>query len=93
LPPFRYLSSDGFAIVAGSNNVQNDQSPSRKPRSGDIWLHDAEASRLPRGDPDRRECLVPDRTLEEAAVIAAGIPRPGTGVKGCRWNYTFIKYG
>ncbi|MBC8547181.1 NFACT family protein [Clostridiaceae bacterium NSJ-31] len=68
--PHRYRSSDGFTILSGRNNVQNDQLTLRQARGGDIWLH---TQKIPgshtivftEGRP------VPDRTMTEAAIIAA----------------------
>lgn len=39
LPPIEYKSSDGFRILVGRNNVQNDQLTLRTARKSDIWLH------------------------------------------------------
>lgn len=39
LPPIAYQSSDGFRILVGRNNVQNDQLTLRTARKNDIWLH------------------------------------------------------
>lgn len=39
LPPIEYRSSDGFRILVGRNNVQNDQLTLRTAKKSDIWLH------------------------------------------------------
>ena len=39
LPPIEYQSSDGFRILVGRNNVQNDALTLRTARKTDIWLH------------------------------------------------------
>ncbi len=39
LPPIEYKSSDGFRILVGRNNVQNDQLTLRTAKKSDIWLH------------------------------------------------------
>ncbi len=39
LPPIEYQSSDGFRILVGRNNVQNDTLTLRTARKSDIWLH------------------------------------------------------
>lgn len=70
LPPIEYKSSDGYTILVGRNNHQNDQLSLKFAEKSDIWLHtqnitgshvivvtDGEAP--------------PDRTIEEAAIIAA----------------------
>lgn len=74
LPPRRYTSSDGFPILVGRNNIQNDQLTLKQARKDDIWLH---VQRMPGthviissgGKP------VPERTLVEAAETAAYFSR------------------
>lgn len=39
LPPIEYTSSDGFRILVGRNNRQNDQLTLRTAAKNDIWLH------------------------------------------------------
>lgn len=39
LPPIEYKSSDGFRILVGRNNKQNDQLTLRMAAKNDIWLH------------------------------------------------------
>lgn len=39
LPPIEYMSSDGFRILVGRNNKQNDQLTLRTAAKNDIWLH------------------------------------------------------
>lgn len=39
LPPIEYRSADGFRILVGRNNVQNDQLTLRTAKKSDIWLH------------------------------------------------------
>ena len=70
LPPRSYLSSDGFLIQAGRNNLQNDRLTLRTAQKDDIWFH---AQKIP-GTHVIIRCgkrPVPERTLEEAAQIAA----------------------
>lgn len=70
LPPLRYRSSDGFLIVSGRNNLQNDRLTLRESRNHDIWFHTQKIA-------GSHTIVVtegktpPDRTLTEAAVIAA----------------------
>ena len=70
LPPLRYRSSDGFEIVSGRNNLQNDQLTLKQSRPWDIWFHTQKIAGshtiiITNGE------QVPNRTLEEAAIIAA----------------------
>jgi len=70
LPPIEYKSSDGFTILVGRNNHQNDQLSLKFAEKTDIWLHTQTITGshtliLTDGE------TPPDRTIEEAAVIAA----------------------
>lgn len=70
LPPIEYKSSDGFTVLVGRNNHQNDQLSLKFAEKSDIWLHT-------QGITGSHVLIVtdgetpPDRTIEEAAVIAA----------------------
>ncbi len=70
LPPVEYKSSDGFTILVGRNNHQNDQLTLKFAEKNDMWLHTQSITGshvliLTDG------AVLPDRTIEEAAVIAA----------------------
>ena len=39
LPPIEYRSSEGFRILVGRNNKQNDQLTLRTAQKNDLWLH------------------------------------------------------
>lgn len=68
--PMRFVSSDGFIVAVGKNNRQNDQLSLKTARPTDIWLHTQKA-------PGSHVVVfaegraVPDRTLDEAAQLAA----------------------
>lgn len=70
LPPLRFCSSDGYEILVGRNNHQNDKLTLKTAEKTDIWLHTqsvhgAHVIVLTGGE------TPPDRTLEEAAILAA----------------------
>ncbi|MGB9782246.1 MAG: Rqc2 family fibronectin-binding protein [Moorellaceae bacterium] len=72
--PLELVSSDGFPILVGKNNRQNDYLSLKLAREEDIWLHakDVPGSHVlirTQGRP------VPERTLEEAAGLAAYFSR------------------
>ena len=72
--PMHFVSSDGIDIYAGKSNVQNDELTLRFADAGDIWLH---TKNIP-GSHVIIKCggaEVPERTLFEAAVIAAGFSK------------------
>lgn len=39
LPPKKYLSTDGFTILVGRNNVQNDELTLKTAKNYDMWFH------------------------------------------------------
>ncbi|HMG37205.1 MAG TPA: NFACT family protein [Blastocatellia bacterium] len=67
----RFRSSDGFEIIVGRNDRENDAITFRVSNSEDVWLHAADypGSHVVIRNPQRKE--VPHRTVTEAAEIAA----------------------
>ena len=69
--PFHYLSSDGFHIYVGKNNLQNDQLTFQFASGNDWWFH---AKGIPGSHvivKAEGEKELPDRTFEEAGSLAA----------------------
>lgn len=68
--PFHYVSSDGFHMYVGKNNIQNEELTFKVANGGDYWFH---AKKTPGSHvivkTEGRE--LPDRTYEEAAALAA----------------------
>lgn len=70
LPPLEYKSSDGYTVLVGRNNLQNDKLTLKFAEKTDIWLHTQTIT-------GSHVIIVtdgenpPDRTIEEAAIIAA----------------------
>ena len=68
--PFHYLSSDGYHIYVGKNNLQNDELTFQFAKGNDWWFH-------AKGAPGSHVIVqtngeeLPDRTFEEAARLAA----------------------
>ena len=70
LSPKEYVSTEGFRILCGRNNLQNDKLTFKDSRKNDIWLHTQKIH----GShtvivTEGRE--VPSSTIEQAAIIAA----------------------
>lgn len=69
--PLHFISSDGFHMYVGKNNIQNDELTFKVANGGDMWFH---AKQMPGshvivrllGSED-----MPDSTYEEAARLAA----------------------
>ncbi len=68
--PFHYISSDGFDIYVGKNNLQNDYLTFDFANGNDWWFH---AKKIPGSHVIIRTNgkEVPDTTFEEAARLAA----------------------
>ena len=70
LPPIEYRSTDGYMILVGRNNYQNDKLSLKFAEKSDMWLHT-------QGITGSHVIIVtegetpPDSTIEQAAVIAA----------------------
>lgn len=68
--PFHYISSDGFHMYVGKNNLQNDELTFQFAKGNDWWFH-------AKGAPGSHVIVkadgveLPDRTFEEAARLAA----------------------
>ncbi len=68
--PMEFRSSDGFRILVGRNNRQNDQLSLKTARRDDLWLHVQKFH----GTHVIVECTgaqPPDSTVTEAAILAA----------------------
>ena len=70
LNPKKYVSDDGFTILVGRNNIQNDQLTLKESKGRDMWFH---TKNIPGS-----HCIVvsegmdiPDSTLTQAAILAA----------------------
>ena len=66
--PLRFRSVDGLTILVGKNNRQNDLLTFKIAGPRDLWLH---AQNLPGSHVIVEAADVPERTLREAAAIAA----------------------
>lgn len=68
--PLKYVSSDGFVICVGKNNTQNDELTMKTAKNSDLWFH---TKQIPGSHvvvfTEGKE--VPDRTINEAALLAA----------------------
>lgn len=87
--PFHFVSSDGFDIYVGRNNLQNDRLTFEFANGGDWWFH---AKKMPGSHvivkTEGRE--VPDRTFEEAARLAAHFSK-GRGTDRVEIDYLIRK--
>lgn len=89
LPPIQYESSDGYEILVGRNNVQNDKLSLKTANKLDMWLHtkDFPGSHV---IVRNKGGEISDTALEEAAVIAA-VNSKAKGSQKAPVNYTLAK--
>lgn len=68
--PLQYVSQDGYHIFVGKNNKQNDYLTLKFAGKEDMWLH---AYNMPGSHVivQKKDDIIPDTTLEEAAALAA----------------------
>ncbi|MCX5780336.1 MAG: NFACT family protein, partial [Firmicutes bacterium] len=90
--PRKFISSDGWTISVGRNNVQNDRLTLRESNRHDLWLHTKEipGTHVIVSVPPSISSIqdIPDRTLEEAAALAAHFSHASASQK-VPVDYTF----
>ena len=90
LPPLEYTTSDGFRVLVGRNNRQNDQLTLKTASKRDMWLHtkDIAGSHVIIVSDGRN---VSDTAIREAAALAAyhSKARESSNVPV---DYTLVKY-
>ncbi len=70
MPPMEYISDDGYTILVGRNNVQNDMLTFKTAAKDDSWFH---TQKIPGshvvviGNGD----IIPELTCRQAAILAA----------------------
>lgn len=88
--PLKFISSDGFTVLVGKNNRQNDMVTFKLAGDGDIWLH---TCKIPGSHviirTEGRD--VSKQTLLEAASLAAHFSR-ASGSSNVPVDYTLRKY-
>ena len=66
--PHHFISSTGIDIYVGKNNIQNDYLSLKFANKNDLWLH---TKNIPGSHVIVKSNNIDDKTLEEAAIIAA----------------------
>lgn len=88
--PMEFLSSSGFRIFAGKNNLQNDVLTFRQAHKADIWLHTQKIH----GSHviiSSAGTIVDENTMQEAAMIAAYYSKGKDG-SNVPVDYTAVKF-
>ena len=91
LPPIEYTTSDGFRVLVGRNNLQNDKLSMKSANKLDMWMHTKD---IPGSHViiENQNGVVSDQAIEEAAVIAAYHSSAGeSGAKKIPVDYTLVK--
>ena len=87
--PMRFASSDGFEILVGRSNAQNDEQTTKTARRTDIWLH----TKTVHGSHVIISCdglTPPEKTIEEAASLAVFYSQAREGGK-TQVDYTMVR--
>ena len=90
LPPRRFVSSEGFQIAVGRNNMQNDELTLKIARNYDLWFHvkDAAGSHvIVTAEKDRP---FTDKLIREAAMLAAANSKAHAS-SNVAVDYTIVK--
>ncbi len=90
LPPLKFISSDGYEILVGRTNLQNDKLTLQIAEKSDIWLHtkDIPGSHVVIRTGGK---IPPDNTITEAAILAATHSK-GANSSMVPVEYTFAKF-
>lgn len=89
-PPLKYISSDGYTILVGRNNKQNDKLTLKIAEKTDMWLHTQNITGshvIIQANGENP----PDKTIEEAAILAAYNSKARNSSK-VPVDYTFVKF-
>ncbi len=90
LPPKKFISTDGFTILVGRNNKQNDKLTLKDASKSDIWLH---THNIPGShviiSTEGKD--VPKKTIEEACLLAAYHSKSKNSAQ-VPVDYTFVKF-
>lgn len=85
--PLHFISSDGLDIYVGKNNIQNDYLSLKFASNNHLWFH---TKNIPGSHVIVASPNVPDKTIEEAAILAAFYSKAKTGTK-VPVDYTLVK--
>ena len=90
LEPKKFLSSEGFVIRVGRNNVQNDELTLRLSKNYDLWFHVKEAAGSHVVVTAIKEKPFTDKLIREAALLAAANSKAASS-SNVAVDYTIIK--
>lgn len=91
-PPIKYRSTDGYLILCGRNNKQNDKLTLKTALKTDLWLHTqgtAGSHVIVETNGDGMD--IPETTITQAAIIAAYNSKASESAQ-VAVDYTLIRY-
>ncbi|MBQ8077587.1 MAG: DUF814 domain-containing protein, partial [Eubacterium sp.] len=71
LPPRRFISSEGFELAVGRNNMQNDELTLKTAKNYDLWFHVKDAAGSHVIVTAVKDKPFTDKLIREAAMLAA----------------------
>ncbi len=71
LPPKKYVSSDGFVILVGRNNVQNDELTLKIAKNYDMWFHVKDSAGCHVIAVSEKDKPFTDKLIRQASMLAA----------------------
>jgi len=90
LEPKKYLSSEGFVIRVGRNNVQNDELTLKLSKNYDLWFHVKDAAGSHTVVEAVKDKPFTDKLIREAAMLAAANSKAASS-SNVAVDYTIIK--
>ncbi len=90
LPPRQFISSEGFRIFVGRNNVQNDLLTLKSAKNYDLWFHVKDAAGSHVIVPAVREKPFTDQLIREAAMLAC-VHSKAHASSNVAIDYTIVK--
>lgn len=90
LPPKKYISSDGYTIFVGRNNVQNDKLTLKTAKNYDLWFHVKDTPGSHVIVEAVKEKPFTDKLIREAAMLACVNSKAGSS-SNVAVDYTIVK--
>lgn len=90
LPPKKYESSEGYTILVGRNNLQNDELTLRKSKNYDLWFHVKDCPGSHVVVTAEKDKPFSDKLIRQAAMLAV-VHSKAAGSSNVAVDYTIIK--
>ncbi len=90
LPYLKFVTAEGYTILAGRNNKQNDVLTLKDSKPYDMWFHTKD---IPGSHVIVKSMgeTIPDSVLNTAAIIAATLSKAGSGNVAIPVDYCYVK--